>query len=125
MLNEGMPIINRLGPGMAQQNALLNTAVRHQLKHVQGELAHYLGEERMPHEWGSLDSLDDMRNSMAVATALMDELLWCNPDNQQDYLRRTIASRGACCCPDEVLELAWPGQVEDDTWMEELDKYEE
>jgi hypothetical protein len=117
---EGLPLINQMGVDGAAGNPRLNKAVRLQLEHVRDELSHYLADpEQMPHEWGSLDSLDDMRNSMWVATAFMDELLWT--DNEEEYMRWVIAQRGMCAIPKEVEQLAFP-DMDDDAIEAEVDR---
>jgi hypothetical protein len=127
-----MPIINQMGVEAAAQRPLINQALRFQLEHVETECKHYLGVGAeigsdtaglMPHEWGSLDSYDDMRNTLAVALELADNLLIVSPEEQREFLRRTIADRGWCVTDPRVLELAWPGQVENGSWLDELDGY--
>ena len=113
------PPINAMGANMAAERDLLNKALHAQLTFVREQLDHYLptkprgwgDDSQMPHEWGSMDTYDDMRNSMRLAALMADDLL--DPisprsDDQAEQLRQVIvaAESGLCAVASEVLELA-------------------
>jgi hypothetical protein len=74
LIQQGAPLINAIGMNTAERRAALNKAVKGQLELVEAELKWYLhnDHDQMPHEWGSMDTYDDMRNSLRLAAALMD-----------------------------------------------------
>jgi hypothetical protein len=115
----GLPFINRMGAEAARNRTVLNAACHSQLTYVYHELIHYLpaaprgfGEDsKMPHEWGSMDSYDDMRNSLRLAAMMMDMLL--DPFTDQDtddaeVIREAIvlSECGICAVADGVLNAA-------------------
>lgn len=79
-----------------------NDLVRSQLETVRDNVTHYLEKDEMPHEWGSMDSLDDMRNSMDIASALMSE---CDVGFMPD-VKAIINDFGECAAHDDVIKAA-------------------
>lgn len=99
--------INRMGADDSAERPRLNRAIRAQLEEIAGEALGYISGEEMPHEWGSLDSFDDMRNSLAVGLALMDNLLM-SPDSEDDVIKAAIVDRGLCATAEGVWAELWP-----------------
>lgn len=125
---EGLPLINAMGVNEAATKAILNTWVRQQLTFVHAEATSYVpigtrnygDDNQMPHEWGSMDSYDDMRNAMRAGVMLMDPLL--DPFNKVDprsylewhqALATNIVNECGLCAIEFDLTLAWPGETED------------
>ena len=115
----GLPWINRMGAEAARNRTVLNAACHAQLTFVYHELQHYLPSEprgwgedsKMPHEWGSMDTYDDMRNSLRLAAMMMDRLLdpFADQDTDDTEVLREIIVRsesGLCATADEVLVAA-------------------
>src|SRR5262245_55361494 len=83
LIQHGKPLINQMGADMAVERSVLNNAVKDQLMFVEDLLQHYLptaprgwgDDTKMPHEWGSMDTYDDMRNRLRLAALMMDTLL--------------------------------------------------
>jgi len=76
-------LINLHASEHSSEQPELNKLIRAQLQVVEDNLNCYLHHDglnglenptRMPHEWGSLDSLDDMRNSLYTAHYLLEML---------------------------------------------------
>jgi hypothetical protein len=125
---EGLPLINGMGVNEAATKGILNTWVKQQLTHVHSEAASYVpmaprgfgDDNQMPHEWGSMDSYDDMRNSMRAGIMLMDPLL--DPFDQvdprsyiewhQNLIVEVVYECGLCSL-DIDLKLAWPDTDEE------------
>src|SRR5437868_2545675 len=82
LLAEMQPPLNAMGAQAAARHDLVNKAVKAQLELVRDWASDYVnvdgrgyGEGQMPHEWGSMDTYDDMRNSIRGASLLLEELL--------------------------------------------------
>lgn len=120
LIQEALPLINMIGADAAKRQPFLNAAIKAQLTFVHDQLIHYLpvGERgwgddtKMPHEWGSMDTYDDMRNSLRLATMMMDDFLDPFVDTTAEdpviTLRRWIvlAECGVCAVAGEVLTAA-------------------
>jgi len=119
LIQEGQPLINAMGANMAAERSVLNQAVKDQLTFVEDLLQHYLptaprgwgDDNQMPHEWGSMDTYDDMRNSLRFAALLMDNLLdpFAPKDmDDEEVLRRTIvlSECGLCALAAPVIQAA-------------------
>jgi len=111
----------------ANESSLWQKAIRAQFAFLRDELDHYLtaGErmERlvtmgtanlMPHQWGSIDSYDDMRAALNLAKDLFDQAFDAPSDEEQarEELREAIVDRNAGAAS-EVRELAFEGWDED------------
>jgi hypothetical protein len=118
LIQQGAPLINAIGMNTAERRAALNKAVKGQLELVEAELKWYLhnDHDQMPHEWGSMDTYDDMRNSLRLAAALMDTLLDPFVDDQEaiDQARRAFAYEGSICAVHDDVLLALFGTTDDD-----------
>jgi hypothetical protein len=118
LIQQGAPLINAIGMNTAERRAALNKAVKGQLELVEAELKWYLhnDHDQMPHEWGSMDTYDDMRNSLRLAAALMDTLLDPFVDDQEaiDQARRAFAYEGSMCAVHDDVLLALFGTTDDD-----------
>jgi hypothetical protein len=118
LIKEGLPLINMMGAQTAAERSTMNEATKAQLAFVRDQLDHYLptaprgwgDDSKMPHEWGSMDTYDDMRNSLRFAAILMDGLLdpFIEVTDEVEELRVAIviAECGLCAVADEVLALA-------------------
>jgi hypothetical protein len=116
-----VPILNAIGPAAAEERPQLNAAIRGQLKLIHDQTEHYLSDpDQMPHEWGSIDSFDDMRNSLFVGVELMDHLMYGPDEDVTVFIRRTIADRGMCASAQEVWNAAFPGGPEEHDQQEDL-----
>jgi hypothetical protein len=83
------PLINQMGIDAAEKRHKLNELTQSQLLYVREMLSDYVpvadkdrewdeDEERrqqMPHEWGSMDTYDDMRNSLHLASIMLDNVI--------------------------------------------------
>jgi hypothetical protein len=74
LIEDMQPMMNVQAARTTQQMTRFNEILRLQLAVVQRELESYIADGQMPHEWGSIDSMDDMRNSLYVANYLMEML---------------------------------------------------
>jgi len=74
LIEELQPMMNIQAARTTQQMSRFNEILRLQLAVVQREVEGYIADVQMPHEWGSIDSMDDMRNSLYVANYLMEML---------------------------------------------------
>lgn len=129
MLNESMPLLNAIGADAAASHPLINAAVRAQLVDVRDEADYYVKDpKQMPHEWGSMDSYDDMRNSVTGLSMLLEALLDgpCYVDHRKGtqeeedrQLLREVVRECPCAVAREVVELAYPGMGDDERYAAE------
>ena len=115
----GVPL-NVIGAAAATERSAMNDAVRGQLGLIAAEAAAYNEEAQMPHEWGSIDSFDDMRNALWVALELMDNLMYGPEDEEIVFIRKTIAERGICAAAEEVWNAAFPNEPDHEEQVEIL-----
>jgi hypothetical protein len=109
--------INRELSGSANASPLWQQAVRAQLQFCANEVDHYLTaalkmgaplEGLLPHQWGSMDSFDDMRTVLAFTAALFSDAL-DPPADVPARLRELIRDHSVFGVADEVQELAFKG----------------
>jgi len=117
MIEEMQPAINMMGVEAAASNKNFQRIIRLQLELVQHELSSYIADEQMPHQWGSLDSLDDMRNSLYTAHYLMDihtNLVAGFEGDPLDFLRENFAEIFSPCSTapgvEDILGWTWDDQ---------------
>lgn len=123
LLNEGQaPLINQMGIDAAAQSPNIREALKLQLKSVHEQIEHYLptkargwgDDDKMPHEWGSLDTYDDMRNSVRALSVLLEGVL---DGNDKETVLDAACEGGACAIAfgDIVMRLG-EFKDEDDMW---------
>jgi len=123
------PLINMMGAETAAERSILNKAAKAQLTFVKEQLDHYLptaprgwgDDEQMPHEWGSMDTYDDMRNCLRFAATLMDGLLdpFIEVTDEAEELRVliVISECGLCAVAEDVLTAAGLDDEEEDSFI--------
>lgn len=116
LLQDGpLPLINAMGASAAASHPIINAAVRAQLEVVLNEATHYLEDpKQMPHQWGSMDTYDDMRNSVRAVSMLLECLLDGPVDGEgseaeRKLLREAARESGLCAISERLLLLAYPG----------------
>lgn len=119
LIEEMKPAINMMGVRAAESHREFQRIIRLQLEVVAHELEGYIADEQMPHEWGSLDSLDDMRNSLYTAHCLMElhtNLVVGADEDPLDYLREHFADVFSPCSThtevEKILGWTWDDQQE-------------
>jgi hypothetical protein len=109
-------VINRELAANAAAHNVLNRIVRQQLEILAGEATSYIADpETMPHERGSIDTFDDMRNSADTAVELLNRLqnamLGEDPEKILADLRLNLAEIFFPCSlgPDveQLLGVTW------------------
>jgi hypothetical protein len=120
LIEEGQPLINMMGVHAADAHKDFQRIIRLQLEEVQRVLSYYIADEQMPHEWGSLDSLDDMRNSLYTAHLLMEmhtNLVVGSEEDPLEHLRQNFADIFSPCSTADGVEkiLGW-------TWEDQYAK---
>lgn len=75
LIQQGQPTINMMGAQAAESTAILGRLVKAQLKSLGEDCADYVSGDQMPHEWGSLDSYDDMRGAIHWAEAMLEAVI--------------------------------------------------
>jgi hypothetical protein len=116
--------INRTLADNANAAPIWQEAIRAQFKFLYGEIAHYMTAgkrmedlvtfgtaELMPHQWGSIDSYDDMRSTLTLASELFDQALDAPADEekQREKLRELLDGLNPEGIAPEVRELAFAG----------------
>jgi hypothetical protein len=118
-------VINQMGMDTARERDRLNELTKAQMEFVREGLSYYLGHEgreqmpdsvgQMPHEWGSMDTYDDMRNSMRLATIMLDSLLapemflpedakLDDEEGLRNWLRKMVMEEGSICAIAKELD---------------------
>lgn len=118
-------MINRELMGNQASHDVLNKILRAQLELLQGEVNGYLapapdGSTRMPHEWGSIDSYDDMRNATDTALTLLnklqDAMFGEPPEEILAYLREHFTEVFFGCTiaagVEDMLGVSWEAEIE-------------
>lgn len=109
--------INRALSEAAGHNEIINEAVDAALRTVRDFSGDYLPEkyndgrrEAMPHEWGSIDRYDDMRNCLGIAYELIGGLFDAYEDEeaQREFVRRAIRDHSVCAVESDLMQLAFP-----------------
>ena len=127
LIEELQPMMNIQAARTTQQMSRFNEILRLQLAVVQREVEGYIADVQMPHEWGSIDSMDDMRNSLYCANYLMgmlqDVIVGAMVDDQGehedplDHLRKNFHDVFPACTVDpkveEILGVSWDDEPDD------------
>lgn len=114
-----------MAEGNSAKNELLNTILRKQLELLKVELDSYLsgdplgrGDQLMPHQWGSLDSFDDMRNATSTAHSLLDAMqdamLGEPPEQILERIREAFDEIFFPCSTDDQIRSLLGLPAEDD-----------
>jgi hypothetical protein len=126
LIEDMQPLMNVAAADATKTLTDFNAILRAQLAVVQKELEMYIADGQMPHEWGSIDSMDDMRNSLYTAHYLMEMLQDIvvgavvddtegGPVDPVGHLKRNFRDVFAPCSIDpkveEILGVSW----DDDT----------
>lgn len=122
-IQAGLPPINEMGRQAAEDSGL-NDVVRAQLRYADELLGHYIARDprgwgddaQMPHEWGSLDSYDDMRTALHVAGDLLDHLLDEPADTAQANVIEVIKGRNLGGIAGEVLDFVGFDEANEASW---------
>jgi len=129
LLAEGAPLINQMGIDKGKSRPKMREALKAQLAMVHEGLEQYIptkprgyaDDNLMPHEWGSMDTYDDMRNSMRFAAMLMDAMLdpFDTEEDELKVLRGVIRESevGLCAITQEIQDMA-RGDLTDEQWDE-------